>query len=338
MKRKSKAYISIYALYMIFVLMIVIVFVLVQVKNIRTVNAYKYDYIQAKAIAYSKVRIISQRKLFDEELKKNSKSGTFILQIADIPEFSKPTNVNFFTEKEGDTKVFSFTSEYPRDRFEENTSDYSEANGSRVTTRMVYNRKNPFEKRIITEEKIDELLPEIIEGKKSIGIKDCLIFSLNDETYFVEKKVADEKYNEFVAEKINQNNEEVSGDEKGNVSEENNGDKETEMDDEFLTKLVQFSRKEKNIVIDSEDITILNDVTIDGVFIDKANVYYVKNEKVQKTPEITVNGILILKNSNADIYKVNGEYLSTKEVDIKFTEDKTIYTSKKYEFAGSYYK
>lgn len=338
MKRKSKAYITIYALYMIFVLMIVIAFLIVQVKNIRTVNAYKYDYIQAKAIAYSKVRIINQRKLFDEKLKENSKSGTFTLQIADIPEFSKPTNVNFFTEKEGDTKVFSFTSEYPRDRFEENTSDYSEANGSRVTTRMVYNRKNPFEKRIITEEKIDELLPEIIEGKKSIGIKDCLIFSLNDETYFVEKKVADEKYNEFVAEKINQNNEEVSVDEKGNASEENDGDKKTEIDDEFLTKLVQFSTKEKNIVIDSEDITILNDVTIDGVFIDKGNVYYVENEKVPKTPQITVNGILILKNSNADNYKVNGEYLSTKEVDIKFTEDKTIYTSKKYEFAGSYYK
>lgn len=33
MKRKSKAYISIYALYMIFVLMIVIVFLLVQVKT-----------------------------------------------------------------------------------------------------------------------------------------------------------------------------------------------------------------------------------------------------------------------------------------------------------------
>ena len=58
MKRKSKAYITIYALYMIFVLMIVIAFLIVQVKNIRTVNAYKYDYIQAKAIAYSKVRII----------------------------------------------------------------------------------------------------------------------------------------------------------------------------------------------------------------------------------------------------------------------------------------
>ena len=203
---------------------------------------------------------------------------------------------------------------------------------------MVYNRKNPFEKRIISEEKINELLPEIIEGKKSIGIKDCLIFSLNDETYFVDKKIADEKYNEFVAEKTNQNNEEVSEDEKENGSEENEGDKKIEIDDEFLTKLVQFSRKEKNILIDSEDITILNDVTIDGVFIDKCNVYYVKNEKVQKTPEITVNGILILKNSNEDNYKVNGEYLSTKEVDIKFTEDKTIYTSKKYEFAGSYYK
>ena len=203
---------------------------------------------------------------------------------------------------------------------------------------MVYNRKNPFEKRIISEEKIDELLPEIIEGKKSIGIKDCLIFSLNDETYFVDKKVADEKYKEFVSEKTNQNNEEVSEDEKENGSEENDVDKETEIDDEFLTKLVQFSRKEKNILIDSEDITILNDVTIDGVFIDKTNVYYVKNKKVQKTPEITVNGILILKNPNADSYKVNGEYLSTKEVDIKFTEDKTIYTSKKYEFAGSYYK
>lgn len=326
MKRKSKAYITIYALYMIFVLMIVIVFVLVQVKNIRTVNAYKYDYIQAKAIAYSKVKIINQRKLFDEELKKNSKSDTFYIQITDIPELSSPTKIDYYEEKDGVTKIFSFTSKYP------------DNNGSRVTTRMVYNRKNPFEKRIISEEKIDELLPEIIEGKKSIGIKDCLIFSLNDETYFVDKKVADEKYNEFVAEKTNQNNEEVSEDEKGNGYEENNGDKITEIDDEFLTKLVQFSRKEKNILIDSEDITILNDVTIDGVFIDKANVYYVKNEKVQKTPEITVNGILILKNSNVDSYKVNGEYLSTKEVDIKFTEDKTIYTSKKYEFAGSYYK
>lgn len=326
MKRKSKAYISIYALYMIFVLMIVIVFVFVQVKNIRTVNSYKYDYIQAKAIAYSKVRIINQRKLFDEELEKNSKSDTFYIQITDIPELSSPTKIDYYEEKDGATKIFSFTSKYP------------DNNGSRVTTRMVYNRKNPFEKRIISEEKIDELLPEIIEGKKSIGIKDCLIFSLNDETYFVDKKVADEKYNEFVAEKTNQNNEEVSEDEKGNGYEENNGDKETEIDDEFLTKLVEFSTKEKNIVIDSEDITIFNDVTIDGVFIDKGNVYYVENEKIQKTPEITVNGILILKNPNTDIYKVNGEYLSTKEIDIKFTEDKTKYTSKKYEFAGSYYK
>ena len=326
MKRKSKAYISIYALYMIFVLMIVIVFVLVQVKNIRTVNAYKYDYIQAKAIAYSKVRIINQRKLFDEKLKENSTKGTFTLQIADIPELSSPTEIKYCEEKDGATKIFSFTSKYP------------DNNGSRVTTRMVYNRKNPFEKRIISEEKIDELLPEIIEGKKSIGIKDCLIFSLNDETYFVDKKVADEKYNEFVAKKTNQNNEEISENEEGSVSEENNEDKKIEIDDEFLTKLVQFSTKEKNIVIDSDDITILNDITIDGVFIDKGNVYYVENEKVPKTPQITVNGILILKNSNADNYKVNGEYLSTKEVDIKFTEDKTIYKSKKYEFAGSYYK
>ena len=326
MKRKSKAYISIYALYMIFVLMIVIVFVLVQVKNIRTVNAYKYDYIQAKAIAYSKVRIINQRKLFDEELKKNSKSDTFYIQITDIPELSSPTKIDYYEEKEGAAKIFSFTSKYP------------DNNGSRATIRMVYNRKNPFEKRIISEEKIDELLPEIIEGKKSIGIKDCLIFSLNDETYFVDKKIADEKYKEFVAEKTNQNNEEVSEDEKGNGYEENDGDKKIEIDDEFLTKLVQFSRKEKNILIDSEDITILNDVTIDGVFIDKTNVYYVKNKKVQKTPEITVNGILILKNPNADSYKVNGEYLSTKDVDIKFTRDTTVYKSKKYEFAGSYYK
>lgn len=326
MKRKSKAYITIYALYMIFVLMIVIAFLIVQVKNIRTVNAYKYDYIQAKAIAYSKVRIINQRKLFDEELKKNSTKGTFNLHIADIPEFNRPTKIDYYEEKDGAAKIFSFTSKYPNN------------NGSRVTTRMVYNRKNPFKKRIISEEKIDELLLEIIEGKKSIGIKDCLIFSLNDETYFVDKKVADEKYKEFVAEKTKQNNEEVSEDGKENSNEENNEDKKIEIDDEFLTKLVQFSRKEKNILIDSEDITILNDVTIDGVFIDKGNVYYVENEKIQKTPEITVNGILILKNPNADIYKVNGEYLSTKEVDIKFTEDKTKYTSKKYEFVGSYYK
>ena len=278
MKRKSKAYITIYALYMIFVLMIVIAFLIVQVKNIRTVNSYKYDYIQAKAIAYSKTRIIDKRKLFDEKLKENSTKGTFTLQIADIPEFNHPTKIDYYEEKDGATKIFSFTSKYPNN------------NGSRVTTRMVYNRKNPFEKRIISEEKIDELLPEIIEGKKSIGIKDCLIFSLNDETYFVDKKIADEKYKEFVSEKTNQNNEEVSEDEKENGSEENDVDKETEIDDEFLTKLVQFSRKEKNILIDSEDITILNDVTIDGVFIDKTNVYYVKNKKSKKLLKLRLMG------------------------------------------------
>ena len=137
MKRKSKAYITIYALYMIFVLMIVIAFLIVQVKNIRTVNAYKYDYIQAKAIAYSKVKIINKRKLFDKKLSENSDNGTFDIQTTDMPEFRAPTKVNFFTEKKGDTKVFSFTSEYPRDRFAENTSDYPDNNGSRVTTRMV---------------------------------------------------------------------------------------------------------------------------------------------------------------------------------------------------------
>lgn len=326
MKRKSKAYISIYALYMIFVLMIVIVFVLVQVKNIRTVNAYKYDYIQAKAIAYSKTRIIDKRKLFDEKLKGNSNAETFTLQIEDIPEFNHPTKIDYYEENDGNRKVFSFTSSYP------------DNDGSRVTTKMVYKRKNPFEHRIIPQEKIDELLPEITEGKPSIGIKQCFIFSLNDETYFVDKEIVDEKYKEFIVEKSEQNNEEISENEEGNVSEDNNEDKKIEIDDEFLTKLVEFSRKEKNIVIDSEDITIFNDVTIDGVFIDKGNVYYVENEKVQKTPEITVNGILILENSEANNYKVKGEYLSTKKVDVNFTEDKTKYTSKKYEFAGSYYK
>lgn len=314
MKRKSKAYISIYALYMIFVLMIVIAFLIVQVKNIRTVNAYKYDYIQAKAIAYSKVRIINQRKLFDEKLKENSKSDTFYIQITDIPELSSPTKIDYYEEKDGATKIFSFTSKYPNN------------NGSRVTTRMVYNRKNPFEKRIISEEKIDELLPEITEGKKSIGIKKCFIFSHDNTTYYIDKNIADEKFNEFVQEKSQQN------------QTENLDDKKIEIDEEFLTKLVEFSKAEKNALVDSDEITIVNDVTIDGVFIDKNNVYVVENKNTEKLPEITVNGILILKNSNADNYKVNGEYLSTKEVDIKFTEDKTKYTSKKYEFGGSYYK
>ena len=325
MKRKSKAYISIYALYMIFVLMIVIVFVLVQVKNIRTVNAYKYDYIQAKAIAYSRVRIVNQRKLFDEKLNGNFKKGTFNIQIEEIQEQSK-INVEFYEEKDGDRKVFSFTSSYP------------DNNGSRVTTKMVYKRKNPFEHRIIPQEKIDELLSEITEGRPSIGIEQCFIFSLNNETYFVDKKIVDEKYKEFVAEKSEQNNEEISENEEEIVSEDINEDKKIEIDDEFLTKLIEFSTKEKNIVVDSEEITIFNDVTIDGVFIDKGNVYYVERDGVQKNPEITVNGILILGNSEANNYKVKGEYLSTKNMDINFTEDKSKYTSKKYEFAGSYYK
>ena len=110
------------------------------------------------------------------------------------------------------------------------------------------------------------------------------------------------------------------------------------MDEQFLSKLVEYSMTKNNIVVDADDITIFNDVTIDGVFIDKNNVYYVANKKARKNPEITVNGILILKNSQAYDYKVKGEYLSTKKVDINFTEDKKVYQSKKYEFAGSYYE
>ena len=110
------------------------------------------------------------------------------------------------------------------------------------------------------------------------------------------------------------------------------------MDEQFLSKLVEYSTTKKSVVVDAQDITIFNDVTIDGVFIDKDNVYYVANEKTKKNPKITVNGILILKDTEVDEYKVKGEYLSTKKVEIDFTEDKKVYKSKKYEFAGSYYE
>lgn len=324
MKRKSRAYITIYALYMIFVLMIVIVFLLVQVKNIRTLNTYKYNYIKAKANAYSIVQIINKRKLFDEKLNGNF-TKDFNIQIEEIPEKTR-SDVNFYEEKGGDRKVFSFMSYYP------------DNNGSYVTTKMVYKRKNPFEKRIIPEEKIEELLPEITHGRQSLGIKHCFVFSLNDETYFVDKNIVDEKYEEYAQEKSKGNSVEIVGNGGENISEEKHDNAKIEMDEEFLTKLVEFSTKKKNIVVDADDITIFNDVTIEGVFIDKNNVYYVLNEKMRKNPEITVNGILILKNSQAYDYKVKGEYLSTKKVDINFTEDKKVYKSKKYEFAGSYYE
>ena len=305
--------------------MIVIVFLLVQVKNIRTTNAYKYNYIKAKANAYSTVQIINKRKLFDEKLNGNFTKNTFDIQIEEISEKNK-TQVNFYEEKGGDRKVFSFMSYYP------------DNNGSYVTTKMVYKRKNPFEKRIIPEEKIEELLPEITQGRQSLGIKHCFVFSLNDETYFVDKNIVDEKYEEYAQEKSKGNSVEIVGNGGENISEEKHDNAKIEMDEEFLTKLVEFSTKKKNIVVDADDITIFNDVTIDGVFIDKDNVYYVANKKARKNPEITVNGILILKNSQAYDYKVKGEYLSTKKVDINFTEDKKVYKSKKYEFAGSYYE
>lgn len=324
MKRKSKAYITIYALYMIFVLMIVIVFLLVQVKNIRTLNTYKYNYIKAKANAYSIVQIINKRKLFDEKLNGNF-TKDFNIQIEEIPEKTR-SDVNFYEEKGGDRKVFSFMSYYP------------DNNGSYVTTKMVYKRKNPFEKRIIPEEKIEELLPEITHGRQSLGIKHCFVFSLNDETYFVDKNIVDEKYEEYAQEKSKENISVTSENDDENIFEKKDEDAKIEMDEEFLTKLVEFSTKKKNIVVDADDITIFNDVTIDGVFIDKNNVYYVEDKTTRKNPEITVNGILILKNSQAYDYKVKGEYLSTKKVDINFTEDKKVYKSKKYEFAGSYYE
>ncbi|MDU4731008.1 hypothetical protein [Finegoldia magna] len=324
MKRKSRAYITIYALYMIFVLMIVIVFLLVQVKNIRTLNTYKYNYIKAKANAYSTVQIINTRKLFDEKLNGNF-TKDFNIQIEEIPE-PTGTDVNFYEEKGGDRKVFSFMSYYP------------DNNGSYVITKMVYKRKNPFEEKIIPEEKIEELLPEITEGRQSLGIKHCFVFSLNNKTYFVDKNIVDQKYEEYAQEKSKGNNEEVVENGDKNIFEKRDEDAKIEMDEEFLTKLVEFSTKKKNIVVDADDITIFNDVTIEGIFIDKNNVYYVEDKTTRKNPEITVNGILILKNAQAYDYKVKGEYLSTKKVDINFTEDKKVYKSKKYEFAGSYYE
>lgn len=324
MKRKSRAYITIYALYMIFVLMIVIAFLLVQVKNIRTLNTYKYNYIKAKAKAYSIVQIINKRKLFDEKLNGNF-TKDFNIQIEEIPE-PTGTCVNFYEEKGGDRKVFSFMSYYP------------DNNGSYVITKMVYKRKNPFEKRIIPEEKIEELLPEITQGRQSLGIKNCFVFSLNNKTYFVDKNIVDQKYQEYAQEKSNGNSGEIAENDDENISDEKRDDAKIEMDEQFLSKLVEYSTTRENIVVDADDITIFNDVTIDGVFIDKNNVYYVANKKGGKNPEITVNGILILKNAQAYDYKVKGEYLSTKKVDINFTEDKKVYKSKKYEFAGSYYE
>ena len=325
MKRKSRAYITIYALYMIFVLMIVIVFLLVQVKNIRTLNTYKYNYIKAKANAYSMVQIINKRKLFDEKLNGNFTKDKFYIQIGEISEKNE-TQVNFYEEKDGDRKVFSFMSYYP------------DNNGSYVTTKMVYKRKNPFEKRIIPEEKIEELLPEITQGRQSLGIRHCFVFSFKNETYFVDKNIVDQKYQEYAQEKSKGNISEIvkNGDE--NIFEKIDEDAKIEMDEQFLTKLVEYSTKKNNIVVDADDITIFNDVTIDGIFIDKNNVYYVEDKTTRKNPEITVNGILILKNSQAYDYKVKGEYLSTKKGDINFTEDKKVYQSKKYEFAGSYYE
>ncbi len=325
MKRKSRAYITIYALYMIFVLMIVIVFLLVQVKNIRTTNSYKYNYIKAKANAYSTVQIINKRKLFDEKLNENFHKETFDIQIEEIPE-QKSTNVNFYEEKDCDRKVFSFMSYYPDNK------------GSYVMTKMVYKRKNPFEKRIIPKEKIEELLPEITQGRQSLGIKNCFVFSFKNETHFVDKNIVDQKYQEYAQEKSNGNIGEIAGNDDENIFEKRDEDAKIEMDEQFLSKLVEYSTTKNNIVVDADDITIFNDVTIDGVFIDKDNVYYVANEKTKKNPKITINGILILKDTEVDEYKVKGEYLSTKKVDINFTEDKEVYKSKKYEFAGSYYE
>ena len=305
--------------------MIVIVFLLVQVKNIRTTNSYKYNYIKAKANAYSTVQIINKRKLFDEKLNENFHKETFDIQIEEIPE-QKSTNVNFYEEKGGDRKVFSFTSYYP------------DSNGSYVMTKMVYKRKNPFEKRIIPEEKIEELLPEITEGRQSLGIKNCFVFSFKNETHFVDKNIVDQKYQEYAQEKSKGNIGEITENDDENIFEKRDEDAKIEMDEQFLSKLVEYSTTKKSVVVDAQDITIFNDVTIDGVFIDKDNVYYVANEKTKKNPKITVNGILILKDTEVDEYKVKGEYLSTKKVEIDFTEDKKVYKSKKYEFAGSYYE
>lgn len=73
-------------------------------------------------------------------------------------------------------------------------SYYPDNSGPYVTTRMVYKGKSPFEKRVTLEEKIEELLPEIIEGRQSLGIESCFVFSLDNVTYFIDKNIVDQKY------------------------------------------------------------------------------------------------------------------------------------------------
>lgn len=311
MNKKSRAFISVYAMLMIFVVVVVISFVLIQVTNIRKTNAYKYNYLNAKARAYSAVQIINARKLLDDKLKQNY-SGYYSLKIDELNYIFQG---DIYNEDDGKIKKFSFLTYFPNNK------------GSYVNTTMKYKRADFFKDRVVSDKKIDEVYDEFKGNYKKIDFDECFLYSVDNSTFVCDKKKVDEKLREI---------EEKSSDKK--QDEQPTQDETSEqgkIDDEFLKSLVVFSEKADNIIVDSNKIYIYNDIKVSGIFVDKNNIFYAKT--TGDNLKIEVDGLLLLKTQTAVNYTVKGEYLSIEPATIKFTEDDSKFKTNKYEFVCSYF-
>lgn len=282
---------------MVFLLVILISFIIIQVKNVRQNNLYKENHIKAQADVYSTIQIVKQKKLLDEYLSNNKKEAEIKMNLAE----NKSTTVEFKIQDRynHDEKFVNFQIYYP------------DNNGSISEGAMIYKRKNLFQEKIVDDNTIAQILDKFDNSYEKIEYQNCLIYTIDNTTYIIEKSLVDSEYEKYQADNT-----------------------QAKFDEEFLKTIIPISKKADNVYINSEKITIYNDSTINGIFYDRNNLYKIDNKT---NPDITINGLLVMDTPSDCNYTVNGEYLSTQQTKIKFTENITKFKTNEYELISTYF-
>lgn len=279
MKNKAKAYISIYALSMFFVLVLAISFLLIISQNKRIENLYYENKIHAKTQAYSISNLLVNDESFLQAINSNISEKTFHIQ-----ELNKSIRVNF-TRYDNNLFRANYNIEYPR------RNKYS----SMVNCKIEYKKKSFFEENLVDDDKINLCIEKFGKDKEKLSLDELVLFSYNNKTYFNSLDNINRIYEKWQTD----NKEKISDNPDIKIDLKLFSDKSLEV-------------KEKSIV-DSKKIILLNDININGIFIDRDNIYQLDILSHDKK-RVRVEGILLMINSDKDIYHVDGNYLTNQEL------------------------
>ncbi|MDY6065089.1 MAG: hypothetical protein SPI59_02035 [Finegoldia sp.] len=279
MKNKSKAYISIYALSMFLVLVLAISFLIILNQNKRIENRYYENKIHARTWAYSISSFLVTDKDFIDTL--NSKTTYRVFQI---PQLNRSVRVNFTRY---DNKIYraNYNIEYPKN------DKYS----SMANCKIDYVKKSFFDHNVVDRKKIDEAIERFGKDKSKINIDELVLFSFDKKTYFNSLENINQIYKKWQEE----NADKISGRADLKPS-----------PDIFVSGSTELK---DSAIIDSKKIILLNDVDTRGIFVDRDNIY--KLDIISdEAKRVRVNGILLMIDSDNEIYDVTGNYLTTKEL------------------------